>query len=325
MAFFSRNVRQVRWIGIIVVVAAIFFNLWLLFLYRLPGKTLFWMSLQNAGHSLAFLELSLALCYAATFYFHRRLGVVALMVIGILCLLFGGMVEVVQGFVGRQSSWSDLGLDGVGTFAGLLTYGAFHFSPASRYRYIRWLLIPIALSVMSRALFTPLKYAVAEQVVRAELPLLADFDSRWLNVFVSKTSSAVLKFEAPPPEWKGHSTQVARLQIWPGSWPGIQFYGVVRDWSNYDYLVFDLFSAESENAKMYLRINDLNHNHRYSDRYNRSITVKPGYQQIRIPLGKVKAGPAEREMDMSKIKEVIFYAYRTKTARTFYLDNLRLQ
>ena len=325
MVFFSRNVRHVRWIGIIVVFAAIFFNLWLLFLYRLPGKTLFWMSLQNAGHSLAFLELSLALCYAATFYFHRRLGVVALVVIAVLSMLFGGMVEVVQGFVGRQSSWSDLGLDGVGTLAGVLTYSALHFSPTSRYRYIRWLLIPIVLGIMGRAFIKPLKYAVAEQVVRAELPLLADFDSRWSNVFVSRTSSAVLKFEAPPPEWKEHSSQVARLKIWPGSWPGIQLYGVVRDWSGYEYLVFDLFSAETENAKMYLRVNDLAHNHRYSDRYNRSITVKPGYQQIRIPLRKVKAGPAGREMDMSKITEVMFYAYRAKTARTFYLDNLRLE
>ena len=77
---------------------------------------------------------------------------------------------------------------------------------------------------------------------------------------------------------------------------------------------------------MTLRIDDRAHRDNLSpdDRFNRRLALAPGRQTLRIAVDDIRAAPAGRSMDMTRIDQVILFAAPQQSGRVVVLHDLRL-
>jgi len=116
-----------------------------------------------------------------------------------------------------------------------------------------------------------------------------------------------------------------RVDLTPGLYPGISFNQPSRDWQGFDTLAFDAFLEGTKILTLTVRINDLEHNDEYEDRYNMTFTLSPGPNRIMINLAEVECAPKGRKMDMGRISVLCIFSYKLNEQRTVYFDNFRLE
>jgi hypothetical protein len=75
---------------------------------------------------------------------------------------------------------------------------------------------------------------------------------------------------------------------------------------------------------LHLRINDQGHNNQYRDRYNRRLTLQPGYNYFSLPMSDIAGAPKGRTMDLSEISDVVIYASRELVGKGFCLISMEL-
>ncbi len=110
-----------------------------------------------------------------------------------------------------------------------------------------------------------------------------------------------------------------------GLYPGITMDYPPRDWRGYHILIFDAFLEGEDPLPFTVRINDLEHNEEYEDRYNKTFTLQPGPNHLTINLSEVEHAPKGRLMDMEHIAVLCIFSYKLKEPRTVYFDNFRLK
>ena len=95
--------RKIRWPGLLVFVAAVVFTL---YAALTPGDNTGLIPWDKAKHFIVFYVLTaLAITALPASRFWR---------IGLVLLAFGGMIEVLQAFVGRDAAWGDVLADACG-------------------------------------------------------------------------------------------------------------------------------------------------------------------------------------------------------------------
>lgn len=308
------------WLGLSFLVVILLVNSWVLFFLKLPvDNSYFWASLHNAGHALIFLGLGLTTSLTLHRYvLHQQMAMTALVTL-LVCLLFGGAVELVQARVGREASWFDFRLDIVGTLAGLGFYYAVYTKGIKR--LVGLLVFALLLMV---GVSEPVKWAFAERYRAQAFPVLADFDNHWLNAYAHSAYRAKFSIENAPSGWLGNTSKVGRLDLVPGPWPGVTIEEVHPDWREHSTFSVDIFNPIDEDVRLVVRIHDAKHNNQHNDRFNKTYQIKPGLQTIRIPLQKIKMAPKKRELDMGRISTVMFYSYKIQEERVLYIDNVVL-
>jgi hypothetical protein len=65
--------------------------------------------------------------------------------------------------------------------------------------------------------------------------------------------------------------------------------------------------------------------HRYLDRFNRPLQVSPGWNRFSIPLEEIQAAPKGREMDLSEVVTLQWFAVGLQAPRMIYLDRVELR
>jgi hypothetical protein len=73
-----------------------------------------------------------------------------------------------------------------------------------------------------------------------------------------------------------------------------------------------------------LRVHDASHDQRYADRFNRLLLIHPGVNRIVIPLDDVRRAPDRREMDMTRIRGIMLFAYRLAEPTHVFIGPIRL-
>jgi hypothetical protein len=99
------------------------------------------------------------------------------------------------------------------------------------------------------------------------------------------------------------------------------------DWTSARTLIISLYNPDASPLQITCRIHDLQHmdgNEEYADRFNRSFLLMQGWNQIEIDLNEVKAGPASRNMDMSRIRGLGIFVIALPAPRILYVDEVRL-
>lgn len=306
-------------LGVVALATLMSFNLWLLFIYRLPGDNAYWAALQNSGHALIFFVLSISFASLLSSIFDQSNFLKILLVCFILCAAFGGGVEILQSQYNRQASWPDFWLDIAGTTSGLLVYVAFVCGREKRILFLCLALVPLSISF-----YEPLKWKFAEVHREKRFPVLADFDDSWLNLYVEARYSGELLYVDAPSAWKEKKGKVAQLNFLPGSWPGMYLVEVERDWRRYSTLQFEIFNPSSKPATLVLRVHDSEHTHRHKDRFNRTFRVKPGSHRFAVDLADIESAPKSRKMNMYHVDQVFIYMARPKQPYTLYFDNIQL-
>ena len=298
----------------------------LVFLFvDLPEHSLFWNSLQNAGHTLIMTLLTVLLLtillYATNLAEYQKYLVVAIAI-----TIVSAVTEFSQHFIGRDASILDLLLNYLGYFVGVLLFRAGQLWYFSKPRQ-SFVLLSIASVILLATLYKSINYALVS-FLYPPLPVLANFDSYSAISRVQPLNYTKLHASPSPPQWSDNNSNVLEMGLDQAMTPGFQLMDIHQDWSNHKALTFDVFNPNNTTIAIRLRIHDALHNNLPQDRFRRNILISPGDQRVTVPISDIRklagASQTKRIMDMTQIVGVIIYA-RMSADHSMFFDNFGLE
>ncbi|PLY02344.1 MAG: hypothetical protein C0622_05685 [Desulfuromonas sp.] len=267
-------------------------------------------------------EVGHLFCFALWVYLYARWRAEAsfpriLLEVIVLTFLVGGVTELIQGMIGRNASWQDLGNDYVGSLVGVL-----FFAPARKKLFRPWLLLlqlPL-LAFVCWTLFPVAGIAIDEALLWARFPQLSGFESRleagrWIGSTRRSVSHDV--------HFAGDAS--LKVELTTQIYSGFRLRGAPPDWRGYHSVAFQIFNPDPQPLTLYFRIVDRAFNFKHVDSYNDSFELEPGWNGIEVALADVEKGPRGRLLDLSQVFEMLFYVKKLDSPRIIYLDEVRLQ
>jgi len=242
--------------------------------------------LENFCHPVVFALLAMLLARAGL----SRLS------IALLLLVFGAASELLQQFTGRDASTWDFLRDCMGTSAGL-AIASLHESrpspprPRSGTRILILLVAGIALA--------PLAWTFAAYGWRAlALPVIWNRSDPLLRAF---------GFEAE------------------GQYPGLAVVEPHPDWRRFRELLITVRNTGASSATVVVRVADVNHDQRYTDRFNRDFAIDAeNTATLRISLADIALAPAGRRMDMKHVSDVLVFQRLAHSHPRVQVTDIRL-
>ncbi len=275
--------------------------------------------LWNFGHIVFFAAVGLLLITRvpaiASRSFSRQLFWV-----GLFALVTGIVIELVQYSIQREPDIGDVGRNLLGAIVAVV-----FLSPRRNElrRGRRLMAKGLVLLLIALPVFSLLMTFYDEQHSRHTFPMLASFESsgeldRWSgSAHFSRSNQHAI-----------HGDHSLRVDLGTEQYSGISMGYFEGDWSRFHSLSVELFNAESSSLSLTLRIHDKQHgrsNQLFQDRFNRSFSLKPGWNHLEIDLHDIAGAPASRAMDLSAIEQVGFFVIAEKTKTTIYMDQLYLK
>ncbi|WP_097461221.1 VanZ family protein [Mangrovitalea sediminis] len=281
----------------------------------------FYNAVWNLGHPAFFALLMIVVRPWRSLKGWRLWLFVSLSVIAI-----GGLIEVVQGFVGRDMDIQDVYRDLTGSWL-----------------ILAWLPTHMTQTSTTGRGTSPFRQAIirtiASGLILFELAHVAVVGTRQLRI--AESLPALYDFSRPPSPniWTGEPMTAAHLlsrkgyyplmaTLRPGAYPGVFLDNLPHDWSAYRFLVVVLDNPEKRPLRLTLRVNDAKHDEdgqAYNDRFNLQLTVKPGLNRFNIPLRAIEEAPLGRQMNMHHITRLGIFASNLHRTRSFFLLGLHLQ
>lgn len=266
------------------------------------------------GHLAFFLLLSLGLLRLPALARWSYAWQAALVLLVVLVL--GGGIELAQPFFGRGASWQDLGVNLLGGFIALLLR-----APRQRDRE-RWLTaggwaLAGALAVL---LFRQPVAALWDRGLAArQFPLLSDFETpleykRWSNGSIERGMAR-------------QGEHALRVYLGTGQYSGTSLMRSFGDWRGYAAFVFSLYNPGPSALTITVSIRDQEHYHRgaeFHDRFNRSLAMAPGWNDVVIPIADIAGAPRDRTLELDRLSEVVIFATNLPAPRWVLLDAVRL-
>ncbi len=269
----------------------------------------------NLGHILFFFILTLLIRPQHWLGGWRLITVTTLVV-----FTAGGLIELLQGKLGRSVSWHDIARDLIGAWLAL----AWLSWPRQR-RCVVWLARFVVLALLLRELWPVVAVGLQQWQLTRQIPQLYDFtnDSDNAQAFWDGNVQRSTRYAD---ELDGQFS--LKVSIGTGRYSGASLDNLASDWSNYQSLALTLFNPEQQPLAMTLRINDRAHdrgNNAYEDRFNTRLVIAPGLNRFTISLTDVQQAPATRLMTMTDIRRLLIFASNQATPTSVYLLELRLQ
>jgi len=228
----------------------------------------------------------------------------------------GVLVELLQALAGRRVSGGDVLSDAAGAGAVVLLVAS---SGAAVRTRTRWFLRAAAVLLVAAFALPTIDALLEERRARRQFPVLADFGRvEELERFEWSHST---------PSWPdpGAPGSGVKVTLWPARYPGFALEFFPRDWRAYRHLVFAATNPSAEPLPITIRVDDEQHNQRYSDRFNARYVLAPGRNEIRVPLAAVELAPSGRRMDLSRIHEVTVFSANLRAPRELVVESLRLE
>ncbi|MEA3547402.1 MAG: VanZ family protein [Thermodesulfobacteriota bacterium] len=230
----------------------------------------------------------------------------------------GVLIEALQaGFGGRTSSLGDVWRDMAGGIIGLVWVGW-----ASVTKLQRGVLVLVVFFVVVVSII-PLGVVLVDEVrARRDFPILSSFEtaselSRWH----AKTEISQVK----DPVRQGRFA--LRLPLTTDTYSGIGLKYFPRNWNGMKGLSLSIYNPEQSVLQITFRVHDRLHvegKQIYADRFNRSLTMQPGWNVIFILMDDIKNAPANREMDLANIYGFGLFSSDLKEEKVIYIDDVRL-
>ncbi len=107
--------------------------------------------------------------------------------------------------------------------------------------------------------------------------------------------------------------------------PGIIVREPYPDWTGYEVVRFQVYSALTETRPIVLWIEDEAHNDRRRDRYEHAFKVVPGLNDFSVPLESVRDAPAGRQMALDRITFMMLFTRRPTDTFELYLGDVWLE
>lgn len=243
-------------------------------------------------------------------------------VVGML-ILFGGAMEIVQGYMGRSPAWHDAIANSIGALAGALWFFGGALGRAG-HAAGRWIGRFAAVALIAVASWGPALTLIDVGRVRLQFPMLASFESpmemtRWHFGNCSGEMSTV------------HVTSGdhgMRLTFQPTDHPAATLLDVHGDWSDITAIELDVSVDESvsEQVEFVLKVIDDHHADYHGDVFRKTFWLDAGQAySLSATREEIVAGPRTRDLDLSAVKHVSVQILKPTGEVVLYLDALRVQ
>jgi VanZ family protein len=297
----------------------------------LPGQSMLWAEVQDAGHALIMGALAIAVLILLRQVLPTRNGSQLLPYVIALGLsaLAGAGTEIAQSFLQRDAQIADFARDCLGAASFLLMYYSFDARvPWLRKRTevtIKSLLRIASLVLFSTTLVSLTECGSAYISRNRAFPEIADFGASWIYRFATVQDADINRIRVPAGWSYVSSNEVARLDLHTGEYPGISIEEPYPDWTGKSYICLEVYSEMTDTTSLGLRIDDVHHNYADDDRYTCRLTLAPGLNRWRVSLDSVREAPATRQMDMSAIRRIILFGHNSSRPLTLYLIRFYLE
>ena len=274
--------------------------------------------LWDIGHIVFFSALStlilLDLSTLKKMSFLRQCVAIVLMTI-----ILGILIELIQAGTKRTVDILDIIRNLIGTFVAIS-----FLAPANKTvpkSYLRTLqVLTIFMAILAVLPFA--KAAADELLAQMQFPVLSDFETpfeidRW-------SGSAKLSIDD---EIHFHGKSSLKVVLKTSNYSGASLKYFPGNWVNYKHLHLNIFNPLNEPLKIKCRIHDRRHaegNQAYNDRFNKSLVLLKGWNQIVIPLEQVENAPKTRKLDLRRVQQLSVYVYRLPHPRVIYIDKISL-
>ena len=258
--------------------------------------------LWDLAHIVVFAIL-IILAFKSIYWISKKNVFIQLTVVVLVSFILGVLVEALQANIGRTASWHDVNLDILGAVLGWILISSKDTNLRGFYR-VFFIVIFIVYFVLLN--IKSIKIIVDDVIVMQQVPILSDFSTpfeitRWSGDTVQHN---IVSFSHG-------KEQVLRARFLPTeTYSSLHFKGFFNDWTGYEFLEFEIYSDENYEFEVVLRIHDYLHNSHdaaYSDRFNKSLNIRPGENRFRINMNMLRNSPADRKMQLDRIKELIFF------------------
>jgi hypothetical protein len=169
----------------------------------------------------------------------------------------------------------------------------------------------------------PLARAVVDDsIALTQFPVLSDFETpfeltRWssrsaisIDHGIARQGRASLRIPLSTEEYSG-----ASLEHFPSRW------------DDYAGLHMSIYNASPDAFVIWISIHDEQHLHTgrlYEDRFSASFTLRRGWNDIDIPLDRVRNAPQQRTLDLGAVRDLSIVATALPEPRVIHVDDVRL-
>jgi len=115
-----------------------------------------------------------------------------------------------------------------------------------------------------------------------------------------------------------------RLELYPSDYPGVAFQIPTHNWSSYQILSLDIFNPQDEVISLAMRIDDMKAYPDIEDWYNKSFSIKPGMNHLKIPLSSLPTAVTKRSINLKTIYQCLIFMVQPHKKYVLYLDYVYL-
>ncbi len=240
-------------------------------------------------------------------------------VILVVTLLAGATIEFLQQGTARTPDTGDICRDLIGSLL-VLVFGS--FSRALTPTIWRHCLQAAALALVLAQLWPLTRSLIDEAIAVRQFPLLSGFETPF-EIYRWEGNAALSVVSVPAVSQE----RLLQLALTADRYSGIALKYFDGNWTAFRTLKISIYNPDINPLQITCRIHDLWHedgNEEYEDRYNRSFPLVQGWNLIEIDLAEVKQSPADRNMDMSRIRGLGIFVVSQTESKVLYLDTVRL-
>jgi len=272
----------------------------------------------NTGHMVLFAGLAMILLPLPLF--DKKPWWLLFAFISLFCLVLGMAIEAIQLVVGRSFEMKDLLNDLLGGYLGLLFFTALQ---SQRPIIIRVVMYPLMLLLVVVALRPLVSVVVDEFIMEDEFPVLADFEtpyelSRW------DTHLASISIDDKQVRY---GQKAMRIEFVAGEYPGISLKSFPGVWQGFATVKFSVYNTTDLDITIKLKIYDRQHiddGYEYSDRFNRELILRPGWNDFSIATENIQAAPKLRSLELGDVASFSLFLNELDKPMLMYFDGLRL-
>jgi len=270
----------------------------------------------DLGHILYFLLLS---CWLFRFLAPRvAWSPRRLMAAIFIAVFFSGLaVEALQMLASGRSPDP---LDVLRNLEGCLLAFAFCVYPPVLGRHGQRFFRSLVLILLALAVWPLTRALIDERFAARQFPVLADFETlfeldRWVNRQQLRPESGRVR----------HGAKAVRVQLSTAKYSGISLFHFPGDWRGYRTLRFSVYTPQPSGLVLNSRIHDRHHKvQEFSDRFNQQFNLQQGWNDLAIPLDKVRDAPRGRPMDMAQIEGFGLFVIQQASPMEIWLDYVYL-
>jgi len=300
------------------IVLVVFFGL---FFVPVPTNNLWWREAGNTSHTVLFFILSFLIYQRLRPRLRYSNNILIYFIVFVIGMSLGALIEVLQNFTHRESSLNDVFRDFYGITAGLCLIAAINLKDFNHHRLTMVIFLLVAASCLFIGVRPIIKLSWHYIERNNAFPVIVAFDKDWSSSFISLNNAEIIKTS----NLNKNSDDLPLVQFNHGKYPGVSVIETEPDWSGYKKLVLRIISMEAHNVHLVLRIQDMDHNQDYADRFNKKLLVMPGLNVLEIALSEIQHGPVNRQLDLKNVAGLILFSSDEADQFKLKLSNIYLE